>query len=72
MGRLVWPRHERTLTYAERIEMQQLLGRRGFDVGEPDGLFGAKTRTAIRDFQVAAGMVPDGFPSGSVLERLRN
>jgi membrane-bound lytic murein transglycosylase B len=66
-----WPRHERVLTYAERIEMQQLLGRRGFDVGEPDGLFGPKTRTAIRDFQVAAGIVPDGFPSGSVLDRLR-
>ncbi len=66
-----WPRHERVLTLTERTEMQQLLARRGFDVGEADGMFGPKTRAAIRDFQIAAGLVPDGFPSGAVLARLR-
>src|SRR6516165_9900447 len=35
-----WPRDERALSIAERYEMQQLLARRGFDVGEPDGLLG--------------------------------
>ena len=34
-----WPRDERVLTLDERYEMQQLLARRGFDIGEPDGLF---------------------------------
>lgn len=66
-----WPRHERVLTREERAEMQQLLARRGFDVGEADGRFGAKTRAAIRDFQARAGLVPDGFPSTTVLARLR-
>ncbi|WP_428523441.1 lytic murein transglycosylase [Pseudorhodoplanes sp.] len=66
-----WPRHERVLTRDERTEMQQLLARRGFDVGEADGRFGSKTRAAIRDFQARAGLVPDGFPSVTVLARLR-
>ena len=66
-----WPRHERVLTRDERTEMQQLLARRGFDIGTPDGRLGAKTRAAIRDFQGRAGLVPDGFPSATVLARLR-
>jgi membrane-bound lytic murein transglycosylase B len=66
-----WPRHERVLTRAERYELQQLLAQRGYDVGEPDGRLGGKTRSALRQFQAAAGQVPDGFASGAVLERLR-
>ncbi len=66
-----WPRHERVLTREERMEMQQLLARRGFDIGESDGRFGPKTRAAIRDYQARSGMVPDGFASQTVLARLR-
>jgi hypothetical protein len=66
-----WPRHERVLTRDERSEMQQLLARRGFGVGDADGRFGAKTRAAIRDFQARSGLVPDGFPSVTVLAKLR-
>lgn len=66
-----WPRYERVLTRAERLELQQLLERHGFDVGDPDGQLGGRTRAAIRDFQIRTGRVPDGFASASVLERLR-
>jgi lytic murein transglycosylase len=66
-----WPRHERVLSRGERLELQQRLAEKGLDVGEPDGRLGAKTRAALRDFQAAAGMIPDGFASGSVLARLR-
>jgi membrane-bound lytic murein transglycosylase B len=66
-----WPRHERVLTRAERYELQQLLARRGYDVGEPDGRLGGKTRSALRQFQASVGQVPDGFASEAVLERLR-
>ncbi len=66
-----WPRYERVLTRDERLELQQLLERHGFDVGEPDGRLGAKTRAALRDFQARIGRVPDGFASAGVLERLR-
>ena len=66
-----WPRHERVLTREERMEMQQLLAQRGFDIGESDGRFGPTTRAAIRDYQAKAGLVPDGFASQTVLARLR-
>jgi membrane-bound lytic murein transglycosylase B len=66
-----WPREERALSMSERFEMQQLLARRGYDIGEPDGLLGPRTRIAIRNFQVATGQIPDGFASSLVLDRLR-
>jgi membrane-bound lytic murein transglycosylase B len=66
-----WPRYERTLSLDERLELQKLLARHGFDVGEPDGHLGARTRAAIRDFQARTGQVPDGFASVAVLDKLR-
>ncbi len=67
-----WPRQERVLTSAERYELQQHLVRRGFDIGgEPNGRINAKSRSAIKSFQVSQGVVPDGFASASLLERLR-
>ena len=66
-----WPREERVLSRAERLEFQQHLNRLGFDVGEPSGRFGLKTRTAVRDFQARSGLIPDGFATVAILERLR-
>ena len=66
-----WPREERALSRTERLELQQRLAARGFDVGEPDGRLGAKSRAAIRDFQAKVGVTPDGFASTEVLDRLR-
>ena len=66
-----WPRHERVLSRTERYELQQLLARRGFQIGEPDGRLGGRTRTALREFQSSIGHVPDGFASATMLERLR-
>ena len=66
-----WPRYERVLSRGERLELQQLLAQHGYDVGEPDGHLGARTRAAIRDFQARIGQVPDGFASAVVLDRLR-
>jgi peptidoglycan hydrolase-like protein with peptidoglycan-binding domain len=59
------------LSRAERLELQQLLARHGYDIGEPDGHLGAKTRSAIRDFQAKNGRIPDGFVSAGVLDQLR-
>ena len=66
-----WPRYERVLTRDERYEMQALLAQHGFDVGEPDGQFGGRTRAALRQFQATAGLAPDGFASAAILDRLR-
>jgi membrane-bound lytic murein transglycosylase B len=67
-----WPRQERVLTSAERYELQEHLKRRGFDIGgEPNGRINAKSRSAIKSFQVSQGVVPDGFASASLLDRLR-
>jgi membrane-bound lytic murein transglycosylase B len=66
-----WPRHERVLSREERHELQSLLARRGYDIGQPDGRLGGKTRAAVRHFQATAGHVPDGFASAAILQRLR-
>ena len=66
-----WPRYERVLSRDERLELQQLLDRHGYDVGEPDGHLGAKTKAAIREFQAKNGKIPDGFASASLLGQLR-
>jgi peptidoglycan lytic transglycosylase B len=66
-----WPRQERELTRAERLELQQLLARRGFYRGTPDGQFGGDTRQALRNFQASIGAAADGFATAGVLEQLR-
>lgn len=66
-----WPRHERVLSRSERLELQQRLARMGYDIGEPDGKLGSKTRTALRAYQQRSGAIPDGFASASVLNSLR-
>ena len=66
-----WPRHEPVLTLAERREMQELLNRKGFDTGEPNGRLGPKARAAVRDYQSSVGLVPDGFATATILARLR-
>ena len=66
-----WPRQERVLSRAERLELQQLLAQRGFYRGTPDGQFGGQTREALRGFQASIGAPADGFASSDVLERLQ-
>jgi membrane-bound lytic murein transglycosylase B len=66
-----WPRYERVLSRGERLELQRLLAEHGYDIGEPDGRLGARTREAIRRFQARIGRVPDGFASAGLLDRLR-
>jgi lytic murein transglycosylase len=66
-----WPREEQPLSRTERIELQQRLAARGYDLGDTDGHLGPKTRIAIRDLQARAGMVPDGFVSVRFMDWLR-
>jgi membrane-bound lytic murein transglycosylase B len=67
-----WPRSEQPiLSRSDRVELQTLLAQRKYDVGEPDGVIGKRTREAIRGYQRTAGMVPDGFPNSALLQSLR-
>lgn len=66
-----WPRHLRVLSYDERIELQERLTAAGFDTVKIDAKIGPLTVGAIRRFQQARGLLPDGYPSLDLLERLR-
>ena len=66
-----WPTDDPGLSRAERRELQALLAKRGYDVGPPDGAIGAKTKSAIADFQGKNGLTVDGRASVKALEALR-
>lgn len=66
-----WPREERALSFDERVALQKRLTAAGFDTGGIDAKIGPKTVAAIKAFQKARSMVPDGFPSLSVLTALQ-
>jgi lytic murein transglycosylase len=60
-----------TLSLPELKELQQLLAKRGFDVGKIDGVIGASSRDAIRTVQIKFGLPADGYPSSELLDHLR-
>ena len=66
-----WPEGDRALRFSEKREMQERLTRAGFDTQGVDGVIGPNTIQAIRLFQRAQGMIPDGYASYEILRRLR-
>jgi membrane-bound lytic murein transglycosylase B len=69
--RASWPRGDRTLSFKEKKELQTRLTAAGFSTDGVDGRVGPKTIDAVRDYQVATGLVPDGYPSLDLLQKLR-
>lgn len=55
----------------ETKELQRRLVRRGFDVGDIDGIVGEKTRKAIKTMQIKFKMPADSYPTPALLNRLR-
>ena len=66
-----WPLGDRALSFSERQELQERLTEAGFDTQGVDGRIGPNTQAAIRRFQSAAGLLPDGYASLALLQRLR-
>lgn len=67
-----FPGSERALTLAEVQEVQTRLTRLGFDTGGTDGRVGNDTMSAVKNFQLKAGLSPaDGYAGLKVLARLR-
>ena len=67
-----WPTDDPALSRAQRIELQEGLAIQGFDPGEIDGIIGPRTLEAIKEFQRAAGMTPDGYAGVRLLRALRS
>ncbi len=55
------------LSTVQLAALQQSLNELGFDSGNPDGLLGPLTQSAIRRYQVVYGLPADGYPAPSVL-----
>lgn len=66
-----WPTEQQALTRDQRKEMQALLTAAGFDTQGIDGIFGANSRQALRQWQLANKLVPDAFPTFDQLQRMR-
>ncbi|GIX12767.1 MAG: murein transglycosylase [Paracoccaceae bacterium] len=66
-----WPRDEAALSVAETVELQERLTAAGFDTLGADGMVGPNTVRAIRAYQRARGLPPDGFPTRALLVRLQ-
>ncbi len=64
-----WP-VETPLGIGDRIAAQTALARLGFNPGEPDGVVGVNTRTALRTWQKARGITADGYLSMEMVRRL--
>ncbi|KFN44373.1 lytic murein transglycosylase [Arenimonas metalli] len=66
-----WPTDDPGLSRVERRELQSLLVARGHDIGEVDGMIGAKSRAAIALEQIRLGREADGRAGQSILAALR-
>jgi len=66
-----WPTDDPGLSRAERRELQQLLIARGHDIGEADGMIGARTREALKAELAMQGIESDGRAGRKALEALR-
>lgn len=56
------------LSRGEVTRLQTALVRLGHLGGEPDGVLGGASRAAVRAFQLAAGLPPDGYATRAVIE----
>ncbi len=56
----------------QMVEMQQILARKGYKIGEADGKLGAGTRLAIKQAQLKLGMPADSYPTPEFLSALRS
>ncbi len=65
-----WP-VDQPLTLGDRIAAQAALNRLGFEVGEPDGVLGLKTRAATRAWQKSRNLPADGHLSYGLIQALK-
>ena len=68
----VAPPNDERLTVDTVKWVQQALADAGYDVGTVDGIFGTRTKRALRDLQKSKGWVADGYLSDEALQHLKS
>ncbi len=66
-----WPRGPGALNLKEKTEVQELLLKARYDIGDADGIIGPKTIDALSDMQIKAGLQPSGKADQESLKFLR-
>lgn len=64
------PASDQRLSRDQVMALQAALNRLGHDAGPVDGILGSGTRGALRDWQRANGLAPDGYPTPALVDRL--
>ena len=67
-----WPTADAGTSRAERREIQNYLLKKGYPIGDADGLIGDKTRQAIQQEQTKLGLNPTGRAGQQILKAFRN
>jgi localization factor PodJL len=67
-----WVKEARAPSQTQVREVQTLLATLGYSVGTPDGVMGARTRSAITEFERANGLTETGEVNGALINRLSN
>ena len=52
------------------LQLQQNLNTLGYDAGEPDGIPGPMTRSAVSRYQQSKGVIADGYLDAAILEAI--
>ena len=74
-----WKLGDRTLSFVpghlihgeDVVSLQQRLSTMGFDCGKVDGIFGARTDKALREFQLGVGVTVDGTAGRETFDALQ-
>ena len=59
------------ISTAQMMELQRLLVRHGYSVGDVDGKLGSATRDAVKKAQIKVGLPADSYPTAELIAKLR-
>ena len=66
-----WPTAEPRLNKDQIQDVQRRLKTLGLYTADADGRIGTGTRDAVRQYQLKAGLIADGYPTPALLARLK-
>ncbi len=68
--RTPWPREDEPLSRTDKENMQRRLTALGYDTKGVDGQIGPNSRKAIRAWQAANGLIPDGYVEQTIFKKI--